>query len=109
MIGELKKQIWRSFEGRKYMHEETCTIVQEAAQVVNSRKLTAGPWADGDPLCPEDLMIGQARMGMPTAKFETGQQLVKRFKAVQEAKKRRILGQGGDRDLPITTEAKEVV
>jgi hypothetical protein len=36
IIGILKKQIWRSFEGRKYTHEETCTVLQEAAHVVNS-------------------------------------------------------------------------
>jgi hypothetical protein len=28
MIGLIKKQIWRSFEGRKYSHEETVTILQ---------------------------------------------------------------------------------
>jgi hypothetical protein len=37
MIGLIKRQIWRSFEGRKYSHEETITILQEAAQVINSR------------------------------------------------------------------------
>ncbi len=31
MIGLIKKQIWRSFEGQKYSHEETVTILQEAA------------------------------------------------------------------------------
>jgi hypothetical protein len=31
-------------------------------------------------------MIGKARAGMPIIQFETGRQLVKRFKAVQEAK-----------------------
>jgi hypothetical protein len=36
MIGILKKQIWRSFEGTKYTHEETCTLLQEAAQEANS-------------------------------------------------------------------------
>jgi hypothetical protein len=36
MIGILKKQMWRSFEGKKYKHDETCTILKEAAQVVNS-------------------------------------------------------------------------
>ncbi len=46
----------------------------------------ARPWAEGDPLCPEDLMLDRARAGMPVAQFETGQQLVKRFRAVQEAK-----------------------
>jgi hypothetical protein len=88
--------------GDLYNTSRGCTGSQQ-------RPLTAGPWAEGDPLCPEDLMIGKARTGMPTAKFEKGQQLVKRFKAVQEAKKRRILGQVGESHLPITTEAKEVV
>ncbi len=86
MIEILKKQIWRSFEGRKYTHEEMCTVLQEAAQVVNSHPLTAGPWAERDSLCPEDVMLGRARTGMPVAHFETGQQLVKRFRIVQEAK-----------------------
>jgi hypothetical protein len=31
-------------------------------------------------------MMGRARTGMTVAQFETGQQLVKRFRAVQEAK-----------------------
>jgi hypothetical protein len=43
MIGILKKQIWSSFEGRKYTHKETTTILQEAAQIVNSRPLATGP------------------------------------------------------------------
>ncbi len=60
MIRIFKKQMWRSFEGKKYMHEETCTILQEAAQVVNNRLLVRGPWAEGNLLCPEDLMMGKA-------------------------------------------------
>ncbi len=75
MIGVLKKQIWRNFEGRKYTHEETCMILQETTQVVNSRPLMAGSWAEGDPLRSEDLMKGKARAGMPMAQFETGQHL----------------------------------
>jgi hypothetical protein len=43
MIGLIKKQIWRSFEGKKYSHEETVTILQEAAQVINSRPLVRNP------------------------------------------------------------------
>jgi hypothetical protein len=86
MIEILKKQIWRSFEGRKYTHKEMCTVLREAAQVVNSRPLMAGPWAKKDPLCPTDLMLGRNRTGMSVAKFEKGQQLVKRFRIVQEAK-----------------------
>jgi hypothetical protein len=30
---------------------------QKAAQVVNSPLLTAGSWAEGNPLCPEELMM----------------------------------------------------
>ncbi len=86
MIGILKNRNWRSFEGRKYTHEKKCVVLQEAAQVVNSRPLTARPWAERDLLCPEDLMRDRARAGMPVAQFEMGQQLVKRFRAVQEAK-----------------------
>jgi hypothetical protein len=36
MIGLLKKQIWRSFEGKKHTHEETATLLQEAAQIINA-------------------------------------------------------------------------
>jgi hypothetical protein len=39
MIGILKKQMLRSFEGRRYFHEEVCTLLQETAHVVNSRML----------------------------------------------------------------------
>jgi hypothetical protein len=74
MIGLIKKQIWQSFEGRKYSHEETVTILQEAAKVVNSRPLACNPWAEDRPLCPEDLMLGRAQPGLPVVPFETGQQ-----------------------------------
>ncbi len=62
------------------------TVLQEAKQVVNSHSLMAGPWAEKEPLCPEDLMLGGTRVGIATAWFETGQQLIKMFKVVQEAK-----------------------
>ncbi len=56
------------------------------SRLINSRLLAVGSWAEGDPQCPGDLMMGRAKAGMPAAQFETGQQLVKRFKAVQQAK-----------------------
>jgi hypothetical protein len=65
MIGLIKRQIWRSFEGRKYSHEETITILQEATQVINSRPLGRNPWPEGEPLCPQDLMLGRARCSQP--------------------------------------------
>jgi hypothetical protein len=68
----IKRQIWRSFEGRKYLHKETVTILKEAAQVVDSRPLSRNPWPEGEPLCPQDLMLGRARPGQPIVKFETG-------------------------------------
>jgi hypothetical protein len=44
MIGLIKRQIWRSFEGRKYSHDKTITIIKEAAQEVNSGPLSRNPW-----------------------------------------------------------------
>jgi hypothetical protein len=66
--------------------EKDATILQEAAQIINSRPLTRDPWAEGDPLSPEDLMLGRAKVGIQTVHFETDQQLVKRFRVVQQAK-----------------------
>jgi hypothetical protein len=79
MIRILKKQVCRSFEGKKYTHEETCTILQEAAQIVNSSPLVVSSWAEKEPLYQEDLVLRRARTGIPSACFETGLQLVKRF------------------------------
>ncbi len=86
MIGLIKKQVWRSFNGKKYSHEETVTILQEAAQVINSRPLACNPWAESRPPCPEDLTLGRARPGQPAVTLETGQQLTRRFRIVQQAK-----------------------
>jgi hypothetical protein len=86
MIGLIKKQIRRSFEGRKYSHEETITILQEAAQVINGKPLGLNPWPEGEPLCPQDLLLGRAHPGQPEVKFETGRQLTRRFENVQRAK-----------------------
>jgi hypothetical protein len=72
MIGLIKKQIWQSFEGRKYSHEETITILQDAAQVINSRPLGRNLRPEGERLCPQDLMLGKAHPGQPEVKFETG-------------------------------------
>jgi hypothetical protein len=42
MIGILKKQMQRGFEGKRYSHKEMCTLLQENAQIVNSRPLFIG-------------------------------------------------------------------
>ncbi len=54
--------------------------------MVNSRPLACNPLAEDRPLCPEDLMLGRVRLGLPVVPFETGQQLTKRFRMVQQAK-----------------------
>jgi hypothetical protein len=59
MIGLIKKQLWRLFEGKKYSHEETRTILKEAVQVINSRPLGRKPRPEGEPLCVQDLMLGR--------------------------------------------------
>ncbi len=87
MIGLMKKQLWRLFEGRKYSHEETRTLLKEAAQSINSRPLGRNPRPEGEPLCVQDLMLGRAQPGQAEVKFETGRQLTRRFKNVQQARK----------------------
>jgi hypothetical protein len=107
-IGLVKKQIWQSFEGKKYSHEETITILQEAAPVINSRPLTCNPWAEGRPLCPEDFMLGRSRPGLLMIPFETGIQLTKKIQ-IGTTGEGRILGQMGQRGVPITAEATKMV
>jgi hypothetical protein len=83
MIGLIKQQLWRTFEGKKLMHEETLTILAEAVQKINSRALTWNPRPEGEPLCAQDLMLGRARLGQAEVKFESGYKLTKRFENVQ--------------------------
>jgi hypothetical protein len=83
MIGLIKQQLWRTFEGKRLTHEETLTILAEAVQKINSRALTLNPRAEGEPLCAQDLMLGRARPGQAEVKFESGSKLTKRFENVQ--------------------------
>jgi hypothetical protein len=83
MIGLIKQQLWRTFEGKKLTHEETLTILAEAVQKINSRPLTWNPRPEGEPLCVQDLMLGRAKPGQAEVKFESGKKLTKRFENVQ--------------------------
>jgi hypothetical protein len=83
MIGLIKKQLWRIFEGKKLSHEETVTLLAEAVQKINSRPITLNPRSEGEPLCVQDLMLGRAKPGQVEVKFKTGKQLVRRFENVQ--------------------------
>ncbi len=83
MIGLIKKQLWKTFEGKKLTHEETLTVLAEAVQKINSRPLTWNPRPEGEPLCVQDLMLGRAKPGQAEVKFESGKKLTKRFKNVQ--------------------------
>jgi hypothetical protein len=87
MIGLIKKQLWRTFEGKKHSHEETLTLLIEAIQSINSRPLGCNPRPEGEPLCVQDLMLGRAQPGQVEIKFETGKQLTRRFENGQRAKK----------------------
>ena len=44
VIELVKRQIGRSFEGRKYSYDETTAILMEAAQKVNRRPPSRNPW-----------------------------------------------------------------
>jgi hypothetical protein len=83
IIGLIKKQLWKTFEGKKLSHEETLTLLVEAVQKINSRPITRNPRPEGEPLCIQDLMLGRAQPGQVEVKFETGKQLTRRFKNVQ--------------------------
>jgi hypothetical protein len=83
MIGLIKQQLWRTFEGKKLTHEETLTILAEVVQKINSRALTWNPRPSGEPLCVQDLMLGRAKPGQVEVNFESGSKLTKRFENVQ--------------------------
>jgi hypothetical protein len=83
MIGLIKKQLWKTFEGKKLTHEETLTVLAEAIQKINSRPLTWNPRPEGEPLCVQDLMFGRAKSGQAEVKFESGKKLTRRFENVQ--------------------------
>jgi hypothetical protein len=83
MIGLIKKQLWKTFEGKRLSHEETLTLLVEAVQKINSRPITRNPRPEGEPLCVQDLMLGRAKPGQVEVKFETGKQLTRRFENVQ--------------------------
>ncbi len=66
--------------------------------------MVASPLVEKEPLCQEDLVLGRASVGIPSASFETGLQLAKRFLLVQEAKE-----EFWDLCVPLLTQAEEVV
>jgi hypothetical protein len=83
MIGLIKQQLWRIFEGKRLTHEETLTVLAEAVHKINSRSLMGSPRAEGEPLCVQDLMLGRAKPGQVEVKLESGNKLTKRFENVQ--------------------------
>jgi hypothetical protein len=85
MIGLIKQQLWRTFEGKRLTHEETVTVLAEAVHKINSRPLTWNPRPEGEPLCVQDLMLGRAKPGQVEVKLESGKKLTKRFENVQQA------------------------
>jgi hypothetical protein len=84
MIGLIKQQLWRIFEGKRLSHEETLTVLAEAVHRINSRPLTWNPGPEGEPLCVQDLMLGRAKPGQVEVKLESGKKLTKRFENVQQ-------------------------
>jgi hypothetical protein len=88
MIGLIKKQLWKTFEGKKLSHEDTLTRLVEAVQKINSRPITRNPRPEDEPLCVQDLMLGRAQPGQVEVKFETGKQLTGRFENVQRTQQK---------------------
>ncbi len=84
MIGLIKQQLWRIFEGKRLSYEETLTVLAEAVHKINSRPITWNPRPEGKPLCVQDLMLGRAKPGQVEVKLESGKKLAKRFENVQQ-------------------------
>jgi hypothetical protein len=85
MIGLIKQQLWRTFEGKRLSHEETITVLAEAVHKINSRPITGNPRPEGAPLCVQDLLLGRAKPGQVEVKLEPGKKLTRRFEEVQQA------------------------
>jgi hypothetical protein len=60
----------RSLEGKRYSHAEMCIHLQETAQIVNRRLLYLGQWAEGDPICLADLLLGKAKFQAQLIQFK---------------------------------------
>jgi hypothetical protein len=60
MIAMLKKQMQRSFKGKRYSHKEVCTLLQETTQKVNNRPLFIAQWSEAKSLCLVNLLLGRA-------------------------------------------------
>jgi hypothetical protein len=80
MTGILKKQLQRSLEGKKYTHEETSSmLLQEAAQIFNSRPTAGGMWAEGDALSQRILCWEEPRQGSPWPNHDPACNLTRNF------------------------------
>jgi hypothetical protein len=77
MIGLIKKQLWKVYEGKLLSHEEMTTLLAEAVQKVNSRPITRNQRSEGEPLCVQDLMLGRTKPGQVEVRFETGKQVTR--------------------------------
>jgi hypothetical protein len=69
---KLVQHIFALFHFQKFFVFLSETILQEAAQIINSRSLASGSWAESRLLCPEDLMVDKAGAGVPVVHFKTG-------------------------------------
>jgi Family of unknown function (DUF5641) len=107
MIGQVKKVLKSTLDGKSCSFNELATILYEAAIIVNSRPIDiAGRESDleaGTPITPLHLMLGRATIEAPQMDFHNAYNLTRRLQFVDEVKKefwhkwRAIVFQGLDR------------
>jgi Family of unknown function (DUF5641) len=107
MIGQVKKVLKSTLDGKSCSFNELATILYEAAIIVNSRHIgIAGRESDleaGTPITPLHLMLGRARIEAPQMDFHNAYNLTRRLQFVDEVKRefwhkwRTIVFQGLDR------------
>jgi Family of unknown function (DUF5641) len=107
MIGQVKKVLKSTLDGKSCSFNELATILYEAAIIVNSRPIgIAGRESDleaGTPITPLHLMLGRATIEAPQMDFHNAYNLTRRLQFVDEVKRefwhkwRAIVFQGLDR------------
>jgi Family of unknown function (DUF5641) len=107
MIGQVKKVLKSTLDGKSCSFNELATILYEAAIIVNSRPIgIAGRESDleaGTPITPLHLMLGRATIEAPQMDFHNAYNLTHRLQFVDEVKRefwynwRAIVFQGLDR------------
>ena len=89
MIGLLKPCLEQAVAGKRYSYGELATVMEEAAQMVNSRPIARGSedTQAGGPITPLHLQLGRATVEVPRVRFEEAPSLTRRLQHAGEGVK----------------------